>query len=63
MEKLPVRRNAELVVQERDNETLLYDMKTHKAFCLNETSSLIWEHCDGKTNADEFAVKYNLNGK
>ena len=61
MKKLPISRNGELVVQKTDCETLLYDLKSHKAFCLNETSSLIWEHCDGKTDVKDFAVENELN--
>ena len=54
MEKLPQGRDSELVVQKTDNETLLYDTKSHKALCLNKTSSLIWAHCNGNTNVKDF---------
>ena len=32
-----------IVVQKLDDETLVYDRKENKAFCLNETSALVWE--------------------
>jgi len=44
----PVSRKEELVVQEHDGEVLIYDLKENKAFCLNETSALVWQACDGK---------------
>ena len=63
MEKLPQGRDSELVVQKTDNETLLYDTKSHKALCLNKTSSLIWAHCNGNTNVKDFAKNYNLTAE
>jgi hypothetical protein len=38
----PKCRQNELVVQELRNELLIYDLQTHKASCLNETSALVW---------------------
>ncbi len=49
----PRRREDEIVVQEIDGEVLVYDLKTDKAFCLNETSSVIWNACDGRKNLEE----------
>ncbi len=43
----PVSRKDEIVVQEVDGELLIYDLRSHKAFCLNKTSALIWDACDG----------------
>ncbi len=60
MNILPSAHNSDLVVQELENETLLYDMQNHKAFCLNETCSIIWKNCDGQTKTKELADKNNL---
>jgi hypothetical protein len=46
-----------LVVQEVDSETLLYDLKSHKAHCLNRTAALVWKYCDGKRTAEQVARK------
>ncbi len=46
----PTARTENLVVQNLDGETLIYDEQTHKALCLNETASLIWSACDGRTD-------------
>ena len=35
------------MVQELNGEVLVYDLRTYKAFCLNETSAMIWNACDG----------------
>ena len=48
-------RNEELVVQELPGEVLVYDLRRHKAHCLNKTSAFVWNHCDGQTTADEIA--------
>lgn len=43
-------RHHELVVQELPDELMVYDLKRHKAHCLNKTAALVWHHCDGQTN-------------
>jgi hypothetical protein len=48
-------RNDELVVQDLPDEVLIYDLKSHKAHCLNTTAAFVWKHCDGQTTADEIA--------
>lgn len=50
-----VAREEELVVQELSDEVLIYDLKQHKAHCLNQTAAFVWNHCDGETTADEIA--------
>ena len=57
MNKLPVARTTEIVVQELGKEILIYDLNTHKAYNLNETSSTVYKACDGKTTFDELRVK------
>jgi len=51
----PKRRRDDLVVERLPEETLVYDLKRHKAYCLNVSSSLVWRHCDGKTNISDLA--------
>ncbi len=53
----PFARKSEIVVQEANGETLVYDMRTNKAICLNETSALIWQNCDGRQTPVEIAEK------
>lgn len=53
MSKLPKAKINDLVVQESGQEILLYDLVTNKAYCLNETSAIVYQACDGrKTIAD-----------
>ena len=49
----PLAKTSDILVQQLENELLVYDLKTNKAFCLNETSAMIYQLCDGaKTTAD-----------
>jgi hypothetical protein len=54
MKTLPKARTENLVEQNLGKETLIYDLTTHKAFNLNETLSVIYKACDGKTTIDDF---------
>ncbi|MGI8467331.1 MAG: hypothetical protein ACR2N3_02655 [Pyrinomonadaceae bacterium] len=60
MDKLPQTRNENIVVQNLDKEVLIYDLITNKAFCLNETSAIVFNACDGKTSFDELKRKHKL---
>lgn len=53
----PLARKTDIVLQEFGNETLVYDLKTNKAFNLNETSTLIWQACTGNKSVSEIALK------
>ena len=52
---MPRARQVSLVVEELPDETLVYDLKRHKARCLNRTSALVWRRCDGRTTVAEMA--------
>lgn len=51
----PIARGKNIVVQELENETLIYDLEINKVFCLNQTSALVWRSCDGKKTIIEIA--------
>jgi hypothetical protein len=54
---IPPARKADLVIQEVEGETLVYDLKSHKAHCLNPTAALVWKLCDGRRTAAQIAQK------
>lgn len=58
----PLARKADIVVQELNEETLVYDLVTNKALALNKTSSMVWQYCDGtktiKDIADLLSIKF-----
>lgn len=53
----PLSRKDDLVVQELNGEILIYDLRENKAFCLNETSALVWQACDGTKSVAEIGHK------
>lgn len=56
---LPNARKDELIVQTLEDETLVYDSKRHRAFCLNRTATLVWDRCDGETSMDQMVSTLN----
>lgn len=44
----PQSKKQNLVEQEVDGELLIYDLERNRALCLNQTSALVWQACDGK---------------
>ena len=53
MTKLPKSRQSEVVVQTLGKEMLIYDLKAHRAFQLNETSMIVFQACaEGQTFED-----------
>jgi len=49
----PKSRKENLVVQELEGEVLIYDLEKNKALCLNQTSALVWQSCDGSRTIAE----------
>ncbi len=43
-------RKNDIVIQKIDDELLIYDLISNKAFCLNYSAAVIWEGCDGKSS-------------
>ena len=61
MSKLPQAHNENMVVQHLNDEVLIYNLQTNKAVCLNSTSAIVFNNCDGKTTFDELKSKYKFN--
>lgn len=51
----PLSRQTDIVVRELRGEILIYDLQTNLAFCLNETSALVWQACDGTKTVGEIS--------
>ena len=48
--QMPKARIGNLVVQEYSNEILIYDLSINKVFCLNETSAIVFQLCNGNNS-------------
>ena len=53
----PQAREAGLVIEELDDELLVYDLDRDKAHCLNSTAAMVWRLCDGKTGVEGIASR------
>ena len=51
----PIARTEGLIVEELDDEVLVYDMDRDRAHCLNSTAARVWKLCDGRKNATDIA--------
>lgn len=51
----PTAREGELVTQDLPGEVLVYDMRTNRVHCLNESVANVWRLCDGRTRVGEIA--------
>lgn len=51
----PLARSTQLEVVSLHEETVVYDLRTDKAHCLNPTSARVWRSCDGRHTAGDIA--------
>jgi hypothetical protein len=51
--RLPKARTSNLIIKELANETLIYDLTSDKAHCLNSTAAAVWKNCDGSKSIGE----------
>jgi len=57
----PRARTDDLVVEELDDELLVYDGKTKRAHCLGVTAARVWRACDGETDVEALSVSLELS--
>jgi hypothetical protein len=55
----PIGLKNNILVQELERELLVYDLTRDKVFCLNETSSIVWNSCDGNNSVED--IRQNLS--
>lgn len=58
--KLPPARNENIVIQEVNNETLVYDLLNNKAYCLNETSAKVFQACGNNETFKDLKSKHSF---
>lgn len=56
-ESMPTARKENIVVKEIRQETLVYDLTSNRAVCLNQTSALAWHCCDGRNSIEGIIKK------
>lgn len=60
MKRLPIARTDNIVVQNVENETLIYNLVSNKAYCLNTNLTKVYIACDGMKTFEELQKKYNF---
>lgn len=53
---MPKARKHQLIIKELPDETLVYDLDTDKAHCLNDTAAKVWKNCDGKNSVTDIST-------
>ncbi|HEV3086797.1 MAG TPA: PqqD family protein [Candidatus Elarobacter sp.] len=53
---LPLSRTEKLLVEELDEDLVIYDEERHKAHRLNGTAAFVWRRCDGRTTVAQIAA-------
>jgi hypothetical protein len=57
---LPKSRTNDIVVQNLSNEVLIYDLLTNQAFGLNETATVVFNSCNGRTSLSKLKEEARL---
>jgi hypothetical protein len=47
---LPLARRDDLLVEEVEDELVIYDKRSDSAHRLNRTAAIVWRHCDGEND-------------
>ena len=58
--RMPKARSENLIIKELPDETVVYDLLTDKAHCLNETAARVWRNCDGTLTISELCEALEL---
>ncbi|HEY9614634.1 PqqD family protein [Allocoleopsis sp.] len=51
----PIARKQNLLIQEVDNELMVYDQKRDVCHCLNPVAAKVWNYCDGYNTVEDIA--------
>lgn len=54
-------RTKDIIVQNLEDEVLIYDLRSNEALSLNETAARVWQSLDGKKTVAEIAFEIDLS--
>jgi hypothetical protein len=63
IQSLPNARKDDLVTRQIPGELLVYDLKRHKAYCLNNTAAAVWKSADGKHTISDLVAELEKGQK
>jgi hypothetical protein len=61
MDQAPLARSTDLIVEELEEELLVYDSKAEVGHCLSPVAARVWRRCDGRTPADGLSAQLALD--
>ena len=56
MADLPIARSEGVLVEEVEDELLVYDQRRDSSHRLNRTAAVVWRHCDGTRAVRDFVA-------
>lgn len=56
----PLARSEDLIIEELGDEVLVYDSRADKAHCLSPDAARVWSRCDGSTPTDGLVAQLGL---
>ena len=59
----PLARTEDLIIEDLDDEILIYDTKTARAHCLSGAAAMVWRACDGDLSEESLADSLDLDGE
>lgn len=59
----PLARTSQLIVEELEDELLVYDTATDRVHCLSPTAAIVWRRCDGRTPAGGISAQLGFDGE
>jgi hypothetical protein len=59
----PLARSRDLIIEEVDNELLLYDQSNDSAHCLSADAARVWRACDGHTTIEALTAELDLDAE
>jgi hypothetical protein len=57
----PLARSQDLVIEELEDELLVYDRANNRAHCLGATAAIVWRACDGTSDVQSLSVALGLS--
>jgi hypothetical protein len=59
----PLARSRDLIIEEVEDEVLIYDEQNDRAHCLSAEAARVWRACDGQTAIDALTVEADLDAE
>jgi hypothetical protein len=53
---IPLARTEKLIIQEVDDELVVYDREKNISHCLNRMAAIVWSFCNGQNTVEEIAT-------